>query len=88
MPPLFAGYVPKDQIREQPKLICPPNTGSPVLGGHISVVYLVLVLFCVVCDSGVDILLHLCHALLAGDAAEHRLADDLAVSVDNIGGRE
>ena len=41
VPPLFAGYIPKDQIREQPKRICTPNTGYPVLGVHISVVYLV-----------------------------------------------
>ena len=46
------------------------------------------VLFCVVCDSSVDILLHLCHALLAGDAAEYRFTDDFSVPVDNIGGRE
>ena len=46
------------------------------------------VLFCVVCDSGVNILLHLCHALLAGDAAEYRFTDDFSVPVDNIGGRE
>lgn len=46
------------------------------------------VLFSVVCNRGINIFLQLLHAVFVRDAAEYRLADDLAVSVDNIGGRE
>ena len=46
------------------------------------------VLFSVVCNRGVNILLQLLHAVFVRDAAEHRLADDFSVPVDNIGGRE
>ena len=46
------------------------------------------VLFCVVCNRGVNILLQLLHAVFVRDAAEYRFTDDFSVSVDNIGGRE
>ena len=42
----------------------------------------------VVCEGLVDQLLERCHVVLIVDAAEHRLTDDGAAAVDDIGGRE
>ena len=42
----------------------------------------------VVCEGLVDQLLERCHVVLVVDAAEHRLTDDGAAAVDDIGGRK